>query len=85
MSTAHTFDYTANWLLLPSPKGDAEQRRLSSHDWNRGLSDGFFCKLCEIAGNAPMWQNGEFAMGPLEKKKKPVDAHKGANRLFESN
>jgi hypothetical protein len=32
-----------------------------------------------------MWQNGEFAMGPLEKKKKPVDAHKGANRLFESN
>jgi hypothetical protein len=24
MSTAHTFGYTANWLLLPSPKGDAE-------------------------------------------------------------
>jgi hypothetical protein len=21
MSTAHTFDYPANWLLLPSPKG----------------------------------------------------------------
>jgi hypothetical protein len=35
MGTAHTFDYTANWLLLPSPKGDAGQR---------GLSDGFFCK-----------------------------------------
>jgi hypothetical protein len=27
MSTAHTFDYPANWLLLPSPKGDAGQRR----------------------------------------------------------
>jgi hypothetical protein len=32
MSNAHTFDYPANWLLFPYPKGDAGQRRLSSHD-----------------------------------------------------
>jgi hypothetical protein len=40
MNTTYMFDYPINWLILPFLNGDAKQRRLSAHGFNRGLKGG---------------------------------------------
>jgi hypothetical protein len=57
MSTAHTFDYPANWLLLPSPKRGCRVTPPFIPRLKPWAFDGFFCKGTRCESGAKGKQN----------------------------